>query len=118
MKAYLLFTGTELLLGQTLNTNAKYLACKLAAMGVDLYTIVTVGDNRGRIAQAIKDAQGKADVVIINGGLGPTEDDVTREALADALGLELKENPEAVKVTEQYFKRREMTIPAANSKLG
>ncbi|MDS1029653.1 competence/damage-inducible protein A [Bacillota bacterium LX-D] len=104
MKAYLIFTGTELLLGQIVNTNARYLAKELAQMGIDLYTLVTVGDNRQRIAEAISLAQGKADLIIINGGLGPTEDDITREALADALQLKLVESSEAKAVVERYFK--------------
>ena len=82
MKAHLIFTGTELLLGQIVNTNSQYLARKLADLGIDLYSMVTVGDNRRRIAEAIKSAKGKSELVIINGGLGPTEDDVTREALS------------------------------------
>lgn len=118
MKAHLIFTGTELLLGQIVNTNAQYLACKLAEIGIDLYSMVTVGDNRGRITEAIKDARGKSELIIINGGLGPTEDDVTREALADALHLELRENPQALEVCTRFFKARGIPMPQANSKQG
>jgi len=118
LKAHLIFTGTELLLGQIVNTNAQYLASKLAELGIDLYSMVTVGDNRGRIAEAIKAAQGKSELIIINGGLGPTEDDVTREALADALDLELKETPQALEVCTRYFKKRGLPMPEANRKLG
>ncbi|WP_227762380.1 competence/damage-inducible protein A [Zhaonella formicivorans] len=116
MKAYLIFTGTELLLGQIVNTNAQYLARQLADRGIDLFTQVTVGDNRKRIAEAIAAARGKADLVIINGGLGPTEDDVTREALADALGLELVENPEALEIVKRFFELRGLPFAAANMK--
>jgi nicotinamide-nucleotide amidase len=118
LKAHLIFTGTELLLGQIVNTNSQYLARKLADLGIDLYSMVTVGDNRRRIAEAIKSAKGKSELVIINGGLGPTEDDVTREALAEALGVELKENLQALEVSSRFFKRRGIEMPQANLKQG
>lgn len=118
MNAYLIFTGTELLLGQIVNTNAQYLARQLADLGIDLYTQVTVGDNCRRIAEAIAAARDKADLVIINGGLGPTEDDVSREALAEALGVELQQNIEALAVAERFFKLRGMPFTAANLKQG
>lgn len=117
MRAYLISTGTELLLGQIVNSNARYLAQQLAELGIDLYTQVTVGDNRDRIAEAIAAAREKADLVIINGGLGPTEDDVTREALAQALGLPLKQNQEALAVVERFFRERGRCMPEANLKL-
>lgn len=82
-----IFTGTELLLGQILNTNAQYLQQALASHGFDLYHQVTVGDNLERCAEAIRQAAARAEVIFIGGGLGPTEDDVSREALSLALGL-------------------------------
>jgi nicotinamide-nucleotide amidase len=116
LKAHLIFTGTELLLGQIVNTNAQYLGSKLAEIGIDLYSMVTVGDNRSRITEAINAAKGKAELVIINGGLGPTEDDVTREALADALALELQENPVAFEIISRFFKSRGLPMPETNTK--
>ncbi|MFZ5633969.1 MAG: CinA family nicotinamide mononucleotide deamidase-related protein [Bacillota bacterium] len=116
MKSEIIFTGTELLLGQSLNTNAQYLQQTLAALGIDLYYQVTVGDNRKRLTEAILQASARADLVIIGGGLGPTEDDVSREALAEALGLPLVENPEARLITERFFKSRGVEMPLNNIK--
>lgn len=117
MKAHLISTGTELLLGQITNSNAPFIAQRLAELGIDLYTQVTVGDNRERLAEAIKSAREKADLVIINGGLGPTEDDVTREVVAQVLGLPLEENPEALAVVEGYFQKRGLKMSQASLKL-
>ncbi len=116
MKSEIIFTGTELILGQALNTNAQYLQQTLAALGVDLYFQVTVGDNRKRLVEAIVQASARADLVIIGGGLGPTEDDVSREALAEALGLPLEENPEARLITERFFRSRGIEMPRNNLK--
>lgn len=81
--------GTELLLGEIVDTNARFLARRLRDLGVDLYRITTVGDNVGRIAGVVREALGRADVVITTGGLGPTVDDPTREAIAQATGRPL-----------------------------
>ncbi|MCL6610290.1 MAG: CinA family nicotinamide mononucleotide deamidase-related protein [Peptococcaceae bacterium] len=116
MKSEIIFTGTELILGQSLNTNAQYLQQALAALGIDLYFQVTVGDNLKRLVEAILQASARADLVIVGGGLGPTEDDVSREALAEALGLTLEENPEARLVTERFFKARGIEMPQNNLK--
>src|SRR6266576_110858 len=86
MKAELLSIGTELLLGQIVDTNANYLAGRLALLGIDCLHMQTVGDNLGRAKQAIERALGRSDLVVATGGLGPTEDDLTREAIAAALG--------------------------------
>ncbi|MCL4439753.1 MAG: CinA family nicotinamide mononucleotide deamidase-related protein [Firmicutes bacterium] len=104
MKSEVIFTGTELILGQILNTNAQYLQQTLADLGIDLYFQVTVGDNKKRLAEAILQASGRANLVIIGGGLGPTEDDISREALSEALDVPLLENPQALKITERFFK--------------
>lgn len=76
--------GTELLLGEIVDTNARFLARRLRDAGIDLYRMTTVGDNVQRIAQALREALGRADIVITTGGLGPTVDDPTREAVAQA----------------------------------
>jgi nicotinamide-nucleotide amidase len=89
MRAEILSVGTELLLGQIINTNAAYLSRRLPEVGIDLYRQVTVGDNLERIANAVRDALGHAEVLIMTGGLGPTADDVTSEAVALALGRDL-----------------------------
>ena len=87
MKAYVIFTGTELLLGKTLNTNSQYLGGLFADLGIGLYKTVTVGDNQSRIVRALEEAPEDADLILLNGGLGPTEDDLTREALLEYLGI-------------------------------
>ena len=83
--AELIAVGTELLLGEIIDTNSAYLAAELAARSVDVYWSQRVGDNRERIAEAVRSALGRADLVLLCGGLGPTEDDLTREAIADVL---------------------------------
>ncbi len=89
MRAETISIGTELLLGQITDTNAVWIAERLSEVGVDLYFRTTVGDNVGRIVDAIKHALTRADVIISTGGLGPTVDDVTREAVARATGRDL-----------------------------
>lgn len=89
MKGYMIFTGTELLLGKTLNTNSQFLTSIFAELGIDLYKIVTVGDNTSRIINALKEVPEDIDIVFLNGGLGPTEDDLTKEALIQFLGIKL-----------------------------
>jgi competence/damage-inducible protein CinA-like protein len=86
--------GTELLLGQIVNTNAAWIGQRLADVGWDCLRHTVVGDNTERIAEAIREALGRADAVILTGGLGPTQDDVTREALAEVAGVALVRRPE------------------------
>lgn len=114
MNAEIITIGTELLLGQIVDTNAAWLAQRLAALGVNLYYKTTVGDNRERIANAIRLAMQRADVVLTTGGLGPTVDDMTREAIADATGRPLVRDPELVAHITALFRRwgRE---PSANN---
>lgn len=108
MIAEAIFSGTELLLGQILNTNAQSLQQTLASMGIDLYHMVTVGDNRQRCADAILQAAARADLIFIGGGLGPTVDDVSREALSEALKLPLVHNETALKVVERGWQGADM----------
>ncbi|HEX9386284.1 MAG TPA: molybdopterin-binding protein [Anaerolineales bacterium] len=82
--------GTEILLGEIVDTNTRYIARTLRGMGVDLYRTITIGDNAERIAEAIRHSMQRADIVITTGGLGPTVDDPTREAVALAAGVELE----------------------------
>lgn len=86
LRAETLSIGTELLLGQIIDTNSAYLAGRLATLGIDLLHLSTVGDNLGRATEALVRAMVRSDLVICTGGLGPTEDDLTREAIAAALG--------------------------------
>ncbi|MDN5345015.1 MAG: nicotinamide-nucleotide amidase [Clostridia bacterium] len=116
MHAEAIFTGTEILLGQIVNTNAAFLGRELAAAGISLYRQVVVGDNLERIRAAIEAARQRADLVIVGGGLGPTEDDLTREALAAALGLPLVEDPVARENVTRYFAARGRAMTASNLK--
>ena len=86
--AEIITIGTEILLGEIVDTNTRYIARTLRSMGVDLYRTITIGDNVDRIADAIRDSMEQADIVITTGGLGPTIDDPTREAVAKAIGVE------------------------------
>ena len=86
MVAELISVGTELLMGNIVNTNAAYLSKELAAIGVSVYYQSTVGDNKERLMAAIETALKRADVIILSGGLGPTADDLTKETAAEALG--------------------------------
>ena len=81
--------GTELLLGEIQDTNSTYIARTLRDHGIDIFRITTIGDNARRISSAIKEALGRADIIITTGGLGPTIDDPTRQAVADAADQEL-----------------------------
>ncbi len=93
MQAEVVVIGTELLLGQIIDTNASYLAQQLSSIGIDLYYKSTVGDNKGRIVETIKMAANRSDLVITTGGIGPTLDDMTRESVAEVLGVPLQMHP-------------------------
>ena len=86
--AEIITIGTELLLGEIVDTNTRYLARGLRALGVDLYRTITIGDNADRIVEAIRDSMSRAQIIITTGGLGPTIDDPTREAVARAVGVQ------------------------------
>ncbi len=86
--AEIITIGTEILLGEIVDTNTRYIARVLRGLGIDLYRTITIGDNVERIAEAIRNSLRRADIVITTGGLGPTVDDPTREAVAKALGVE------------------------------
>ena len=110
MRAEILCVGSELLLGQITDTNAVYIAQELAKAGVDLHRKQTVGDNLDRIINCIQGALSRADVLIITGGLGPTTDDLTREAIAGALGVELEYHEELAVKLRTFFEGREIPM--------
>ncbi|MFA5383594.1 MAG: CinA family nicotinamide mononucleotide deamidase-related protein [Eubacteriales bacterium] len=114
MQAEVIFTGTELILGQVLNTNSQYLQQNLASLGIDLFYQITVGDNLERLAQAITQASERAGLIIISGGLGPTEDDLSRDALAKSLGVPLVINEKALKIMRRLFNERNVPMPDNN----
>lgn len=109
MKAEIISTGTELLLGDVIDTNTPYLARKLAAIGVNVYHHTTVGDNSGRLLEAIKTAEQRTDVVVISGGLGPTQDDITKFMLADYLGHDLVLDQESHDKMQKRYQLNEIS---------
>src|SRR5438874_7084700 len=90
MRAEIVSVGTELLLGQIVDTNAAHLARALSEVGVSVYRRTTVGDNHDRLLTALKSALAESDLILTIGGLGPTDDDITRETLAEAIGDTLR----------------------------
>lgn len=105
MRAEIISVGTELLLGEIVDTNAAFLGRRLAELGVDVYYRQTVGDNQVRLVAAFELALSRADLVLVSGGLGPTMDDITREALAEVLGDRLCLDEGALRQLEAHFTR-------------
>ncbi|MFS0879747.1 competence/damage-inducible protein A [Metabacillus niabensis] len=108
--------GSELLLGQIVNSNAQFLSEQLAEMGINVYYHTVVGDNAGRLKEAIEVAQKRSNVIIFTGGLGPTKDDLTKETIANVLGKKLVYDEEALASIEQYFIRTKRTMSENNKK--
>jgi nicotinamide-nucleotide amidase len=113
-KAEIIAIGSELLGDTRLDTNSLFLAGRLAALGIELRTKAVVGDSRQDLAMLFEQALGRADLIILTGGLGPTEDDVTRDAVAHVLGLQLEEDPAIVARIQQRFERRGLRMPEVN----
>ncbi|MDD4876846.1 MAG: competence/damage-inducible protein A [Dehalococcoidales bacterium] len=116
MKAEIISIGTELLLGDLTDTNASYLAGQLPLLGIDLYWISQVGDNQNRLVETLKRAWQRSDLVLTTGGLGPTEDDLTREAIAELMGEEPQVSPLLEHNLRERFARRNLTMAANNIK--
>ena len=116
MKAEIISIGTEILLGELLDTNANYLAARLPALGIDLYWTTQVGDNLDRLTEAFRRAWERSDLTLATGGLGPTEDDVTREAVAAALDESLSVQPELEAQLRAFFANRGLLMPERNVK--
>ena len=116
MNAEIIMVGSELLLGQIIDTNSAYLAQELAKVGINLFYKTTVGDNRGRMIEVLRVALGRADIIITSGGLGPTEDDLTREVIADVVGEPLEFRQELYDQIEALFKRHGFTMSPNNRK--
>ena len=112
--AEILAIGSELLGSSRLDTNSLFLSERLASLGIELRSKTVVGDNRREVAEHLRRALDRVDLVIMTGGLGPTDDDVTRDALADVLGVPLVEYPEIVERLIQRFARRGFTMPSVN----
>lgn len=116
MRAEILSIGTELLLGQISDTNATYLAQQLSALGIDLFFVSQVGDNLDRLSETLRRARERADLVIMTGGLGPTEDDLSREAIAAVLGETPAVDPALEHELRAWFAGRGITMPERNVK--
>ncbi|KXT88088.1 competence/damage-inducible protein A [Streptococcus oralis] len=106
MKAEIIAVGTEILTGQIVNTNAQFLSEKLAEIGVDVYFQTTVGDNEARLLSLLEIASQRSNLVILTGGLGPTEDDLTKQTLAKFLGKDLVFDPQAQEKLDTFFAHR------------
>jgi nicotinamide-nucleotide amidase len=106
MRAYILSIGRELILGHITDTNATFLSQELTLLGIELLHVVQVSDDRARISNVIRTALGEADLVICTGGIGPTADDLTREAIADVVGETPEVDAELLATIERFFAAR------------
>ncbi|MDA8336647.1 MAG: competence/damage-inducible protein A [Peptococcaceae bacterium] len=116
MEAELIFTGTELLLGEVGNTHAQYLGRQLAALNIEVLLHTTVGDDWRRMGEILEQALGRSDLIIITGGLGPTSDDLTKETVARVLGVAMETHEGTLQGLARYFSGRGMTMPASMRK--
>ena len=116
MKAEIIPTGTEILLGNIVDTNSSFLANQLSLLGIDLYFISAVGDNRERLLHTLRQAWMRADLIITTGGLGPTQGDITREVIAELLAEELKTDKKLWQELQNLFSQHRWKIPQSNIK--
>ncbi|OLN33808.1 competence/damage-inducible protein A [Desulfosporosinus metallidurans] len=116
MKAEIVATGTELLLGETLNTSAHYLTGKMSSLGIEVDYHTTVGDNPERLEQVLRQGIGRSDLLITTGGLGPTADDLTKELVAKVLNLKMELDTSSLDQIKQFFGRRKAPMPLSNEK--
>ncbi len=116
MRTEIISIGTELLLGEITDTNSAYLASQLPLLGLDLNFISTVGDNQQRLIETLKLAWQRSDIIITTGGLGPTQDDITREAVAEFVGEELTVDHALVQKFEELFRYYKIEMPPSNVK--
>ncbi len=118
MRCEVLAVGTELLLGHVVDTNSAAIGEQLALAGIDCHFQTRVGDNHGRIVEALRIALSRSDAVIVCGGLGPTQDDISREAIAEVMGVGLVRHPEIVERIRAMFESRGRDMPASNARQG
>ena len=114
MKAEIITVGTEILLGDILNTNCRYVSRELAAMGIEMYYQITVGDNEERLLKTLEESLNRSDIVICTGGLGPTEDDITKEVCAKYFGYELELHKPSLDAMIERFKHMNR-VPTKNN---
>lgn len=113
-KVEILSVGTELLMGQIANTNAQYISRRLPEIGLGVFYHSVVGDNPQRLSECLNHALTRSDIIITTGGLGPTQDDLTKEAIANTLGLEMKLHEESEKAIKEYFTKTGKTMAENN----
>lgn len=116
MNAEIIAVGSELLLGQIVNTNARFLSENLAGLGINVFYHTVVGDNPDRLKTAIEIAENRSKIIIFTGGLGPTKDDLTKETIARHLGKKLVFDDTALASIEQYFNRVNRVMTENNRK--
>ena len=116
MKAEVLSIGTELLMGELTDTNAAFIASKLPALGIQLHWVSQVGDNLDMLAEAFSRGLSRSDIIFTSGGLGPTQDDLTREAISMAMGEDMVIHEESLETLRGYFRNRGTDMPATNIK--
>jgi nicotinamide-nucleotide amidase len=116
MNAEIIAVGSELLLGQIVNSNARFLSLQLAELGVNVFYHTVVGDNPERLKKAIEIAEGRSDLILFTGGLGPTKDDLTKETIAKHIGKQLSMDNHALQSIELYFKRANRLMTENNRK--
>nr|WP_031335583.1 MULTISPECIES: competence/damage-inducible protein A [Virgibacillus] len=116
VKAEIVAVGTELLLGQIANTNAQWLSQQLANYGINVYNHVVVGDNLTRVEESFYQAQQRSDLIIVTGGLGPTDDDLTREAFQNISQLSMIEHQPSMEKITAYFAKQQATMTPNNRK--
>src|ERR1700680_1317461 len=114
VRAEIISCGTELLLGHITDTNATFLAQSLSALGIDLYFVSQVGDNLGRIVETLRRAWERSDLIIMTGGLGPTEDDLARESISALLGETMQVDPDLEKDLRLRFARMGIQMPESH----
>ena len=114
MKVEIITVGTEILLGDILNTNCRYLSRELAAMGIEMYYQITVGDNEERLLKTLEESLNRSDIVICTGGLGPTEDDITKEVCAKYFGYKLELHKPSLDAMIERFKHMNR-VPTKNN---
>jgi nicotinamide-nucleotide amidase len=112
----ILSIGTELLLGQILNTNAQFISQELAAIGMNCFYQTTVGDNKQRIVDTVKQLLNQSEILLITGGLGPTADDLTTESIAQTFGVELVHDEAVLQRIADFFRQRGYPMPETNRK--
>jgi nicotinamide-nucleotide amidase len=116
VRCEVLAVGTELLLGQVVDTNGAYIGDQLALAGIDCHFHTKVGDNHGRIVSALRIALDRNEAVIVCGGLGPTSDDISREAIAEVMGVELQRDPAMVERIRKLFEARRREMAPSNAR--